>query len=268
MTDLRTTALCGLLSLGLISACSKQADPTAASQAPGGGQPAPAASSASGAVPPAGQGAPTVTGPVLETMNASSYTYVRVKTDAGDVWAASSEFKVAVGERITVALEMPMENFHSESLKRDFPLIYFTTRVGREGDALPAAPSAMASHGQTGAADARATTAQVIEPIQPAAGGTTVANVWANRKSLAGKSVTVRGKVVKFNGGIMGRNWIHLQDGTGAAADGTHDLLLTSDADAKVGDVITATGTVAIDKDFTAGYAYAVLVEGAKIVLK
>ena len=54
-----------------------------------------------------------------------------------------------------------------------------------------------------------------------------------------------------------------LIDGTGAAADGTNDLLVTSDAAAKVGDVITATGTVAVDKDFTAGYAYAVLVEGA-----
>jgi hypothetical protein len=109
---------------------------------------------------------------------------------------------------------------------------------------------------------------QVTEPIQPAAGGTTVANVWANRKPLAGKTVTVRGKVVKFNGGIMGRNWIHIQDGTGVAADGTNDLLVTSDAAAKVGDVITVTGTVAIDKDFTAGYAYAVLIEGAKIELK
>jgi len=78
----------------------------------------------------------------------------------------------------------------------------------------------------------------------------------------------VRGKVVKFNGGIMGRNWIHIQDGTGVAADGTNDLLVTSDAGAKVGDVITVTGTVAIDKDFTAGYAYAVLIEGAKIELK
>jgi hypothetical protein len=268
LTDLRATALCALLSLGLIGACSKQADPTATSQAPGGGQPASAASSAPGAMPPAGQGAPMVTGAVLETMNASNYTYVRVKTDVGDVWAASSEFKVAVGDRITVALEMPMENFHSESLKRDFPLIYFTTRVAREGEALPASPSAMSSHSQTGAADARAVTAQVTGPIEPAPGGTTVANVWANRKSLAGKSVTVRGQVVKFNGGIMGRNWIHLQDGSGAAADGTNDLLVTSDAAAKVGDVITVTGTVAIDKDFTAGYAYAVLIEGAKIEVK
>ncbi len=214
-----------------------------------------------------------VTGPVLETMNASNYTYVRVKTDAGDVWAASGEFKVAVGDRVTLALEMPMENFHSETLKRDFPLIYFTTRIGREGEVPPAMPAMMSAHGmgggaQAGGAAAGGAAAQVTEPIQPAPGGTTVASVWANRKTLAGKTVSVRGKVVKFNGGILGRNWIHIQDGTGAAADGTNDLLVTSDAAANVGDVITVTGTLAIDKDFTAGYAYAVLIESAKIEVK
>jgi hypothetical protein len=216
-----------------------------------------------------------VTGPVLETMNASNYTYVRVKTDTGDVWAASGVFPVAVGDRVTLALEMPMENFHSETLKRDFPLIYFTTRIGREGEiqAAAPAPAMMSAHGmgggaQAGGAPAGSAAAQVAEPIAPAPGGTTVADVWANRKALAGKTVTVRGKVVRFNGGILGRNWIHIQDGTGTAADGTNDLLVTSDAAAKVGDVITATGTVAVDKDFTAGYAYAVLVEGAKIELK
>jgi hypothetical protein len=270
LTDLRATALCALLSLGAIGACSGPAEQPAATQTPGGGQPAqaagPADSSAAGAAAASAQSAPTVTGPVLETMNASNYTYVRVKTDQGDIWAASGEFKIAVGDRVTLALEMPMENFHSQTLKRDFPLIYFTTRIGREGEPLPAMPAMMSAHGQeAGAAPAAA---QVTEPIQPAPGGTTVANVWANRKSLAGKTVTVRGKVVKFNGGILGRNWIHIQDGTGAAADGTNDLLVTSDAAAKVGDVITVTGTVAIDKDFTAGYAYAVLIEGGKIELK
>ena len=204
-----------------------------------------------------------VTGPVLETMNASNYTYVRVKTDKGDVWAASGEFKVAVGDRVTLALEMPMENFHSQTLNRDFPLIYFTTRIGREGEPLPALPAMISAHGATGAGPGAAT--QATEPIQPAPGGTTVAKIWADRKVLAGKTVTVRGRVVKFNGGILGRNWIHIQDGTGAAADGTNDLLVTSDASAKVGDVITVTGTVAVDKDFTAGYAYAVMIEGAKI---
>ena len=277
MTDIRATALCALLSLGVIGACSHPAGQPAASQASGGGQAgqaaAPAASPAAGAAAQAAQAAqaaPMVTGLVLETMNASNYTYVRVKTDAGDIWAASSEFKVAVGDRVTLALEMPMENFHSQTLNRDFQLIYFTTRLGREGEVPPAMPAMMSAHGEGAAATAGAgpATAQVTEPIQPSPGGTTVAGVWSNRKSLAGKTVTVRGKVVKFNGGIMGRNWIHIQDGTGAAADGTNDLLVTSDASAKVGDVITVTGTVAIDQDFTAGYAYAVMIEGAKIEMK
>ena len=264
MTDIRATALCAILSLGVMGACSKQAAPPAAAEAQGAGQAAQAPAAAE--TPAEAQGAPMVTGPVLETMNASNYTYVRVKTDAGDVWAASGEFKVAVGDRVTLALEMPMENFHSETLKRDFPLIYFTTRIGREGEVPPAMPAMMSAHGRPAGGAAGA--AQVTEPIQPAPGGTTVAKVWADRKALAGKTVTVRGKVVKFNGGILGRNWIHIQDGTGAAADGTNDLLVTSDAAAKIGDVITITGTVAIDKDFTAGYAYAVLVEGAKIAPK
>jgi hypothetical protein len=73
---------------------------------------------------------------------------------------------------------------------------------------------------------------------------------------------------MKVNNGIMGRNWIHLQDGTGVAADGTNDLTLTSDATVTVGDVVTATGTVAVDKDFTAGYKYAVLIEGATFSTK
>jgi hypothetical protein len=273
MIALRLSALCALLSLSVIGACSKQADQPAGTQsATPAGQPS-VDQAAAGAV--AAKDAPTVTGPVLETMNAGNYTYVRVKTDRGDIWAASGEFKVAVGDRVTLSLEMPMENFHSQTLNRDFPVIYFTTRIAKEGEPLPAGPAGtpiagmMSGHAQSGAADAKAASAaQVTEPIQPAPGGTTVARVWADRKSLAGKTVTVRGKVVKFNGGIMGRNWIHIQDGSGAAADGTNDLLVTSDTAAKVGDVVTVTGTVAVDKDFTAGYAYAVMIENAKIEAK
>jgi hypothetical protein len=272
LTSIRATALCALLSLGVTGACSKPADQPVPAQPAAAGQSAKPASPAAGAPGQAAamspQDAPMVTGPVLETMNASNYTYVRVKTDKGDVWAASGEFKVAVGDRVTLALEMPMENFHSETLKRDFPLIYFTTRIGPEGQAPPAMPAMMSAHGGSGGPAAGASAAQVTEPIQPAPGGTTVAKIWADRKALAGKTVTVRGKVVKFNGGIMGRNWIHIQDGSGAAADGTNDLLVTSDAAAKVGDVITVTGTIAIDQDFTAGYAYAVLIENAKIEVK
>ena len=204
----------------------------------------------------------TVTGPVLETMDASNYTYVKVKTPTGEVWAASTKFKVAVGDRVTFALETPMENFHSPNLNRDFPLIYFASRVAPEGEPVtaPLAPLMAASHSSSGGAGEPA-----VEPVALPAEATAIADVWSRRKALAGKTVTVRGKVVKFNPGILGRNWVHLQDGSGKAADKTNDLTVTTDATVKVGDVVTFTGIVAIDQDFGAGYAYPVLLEKATL---
>jgi hypothetical protein len=198
-------------------------------------------------------------------MDAASYTYVRVKTDRGDVWAATGQFKVAVGDRVRVPLEMQQTDFRSPTLNRQFPVIYFTSHIDREGGEAP--PPMMPAHGSpetASAAPAPAATARVA----PAQGGMTIADVWAKREALAGKTVTVRGRVVKFNGGILDRNWIHIQDGTGSAKDGSNDLAMTSQDAAKVGDLITATGKVAVKQDFGAGYTYAVLLEQATLVAK
>ncbi|MBI5208404.1 MAG: hypothetical protein HY927_00360 [Elusimicrobia bacterium] len=91
----------------------------------------------------------------------------------------------------------------------------------------------------------------------------TVAEVHGKRAELAGKSVSVRGTVVKFSARIMDRNWIHLQDGSGEAAKGTHDLTVTSQDSAKPGEAVTVKGSVAKDKDFGMGYSYPVLIEKA-----
>jgi hypothetical protein len=203
-----------------------------------------------------------VTGTVVETLDASNYTYVRVKTESGEIWAASNTFKVAVGDRVVVPLDMPMPNFHSQSLNRDFPLVYLPTSIAREGDA--AAPPMIAAHGSAGGQGASAPAAPAPPELIPLPAGTSsIADVWARRKTLAGKKVTVHGKVVKFNGGILGRNWLHLQDGTGKPAEGTNDLAVTTSAVLKVGDIVTMTGTVGIDKDFGAGYVYPVILESA-----
>ncbi|MCB0307362.1 MAG: nucleotide-binding protein, partial [Calditrichaeota bacterium] len=91
----------------------------------------------------------------------------------------------------------------------------------------------------------------------------TVADIFENSASLAGQTVRVKGKVVKYNANIMGRNWIHLQDGTGEK--GSNDLTVTSDQPAAVGDVVVAEGVVAIDQDLGSGYFYKVILEKATI---
>ena len=166
----------------------------------------------------------TITGEVAETMDASNYTYLRVKSARGDVWVATAKTPVKVGEKVVVPLEQAMENFHSASLKRDFPLIYFVSGISRQGETAP--PPMAVAHGASGMAPAPKAPV-TVQPNAPPAGGSSIADVWANRTKLAGKTVTVRGTVVKFNGGILDRNWVHLQDGSGKAADGTNDLTVT-----------------------------------------
>lgn len=135
------------------------------------------------------------------------------------------------------------------------------TRAAQPADT--AVPALAVGHAgvQTPATNASAETAA----MQPDKDVTTVAVLWKTRTALAGKKVTLRGKVVKFNGGILGVNWIHIQDGTGNEADGTNDITVTSEAETKVGEVITVTGTVVLNKDLGSGYNYPVIIEHATI---
>ena len=93
----------------------------------------------------------------------------------------------------------------------------------------------------------------------------TVAEVITKRIELKDKTVLVRGKVVKFTPEILNKNWIHLRDGSGSASDNTHDLIVTTNDQAKVGDVVVVKGVVHVDKELGSGYAYKVLIEEATL---
>ena len=255
MIAIRRTAVCLALTVSTLPACSGQPPARSATAAD--------TAAATATSPPKAR---TVTGKVVETMDAASYTYIRVDTGSEEVWVATGRVTVAVGDRVVVPLEMPMRDFHSQALGRDFPLIYFVSSIGREGE--QAEPMLPPGHRPRGGGQPSATAAPAVGTIEPAPGGTTVAKIWANRASLAGTRVVVRGKVVKFNGGILGRNWLHIQDGTGAAADGSRDLTITTAAMARVGEVVTVTGLVVVDKDFGAGYFYKVMLEDATVEVK
>lgn len=91
----------------------------------------------------------------------------------------------------------------------------------------------------------------------------TIENIHLEKAQYSGKQVSLRGKVVKVNNGIMKRNFIHIQDGSGAGD--TSKLIVTSQQTAKVGDEVVATGTVVLDTDFSMGYQYDILIEKATL---
>ena len=251
-------AILPLLAVAGLTGCSGGPAKAPAAAQTAATSPAAAPSMSPAHATPAANAATTVSGAVGETMNSGGYTYIRLQTAKGDVWIAATEFAVRVGERLTAPLEMPMANFHSQTLKRDFPMIYFVSQVAREGQPL----SVPQGHP---AATPSPQAAAPMERIPPAPGGLSIADLWAKRAALAGTQVVVRGKVVKVNRGILDLNWIHLQDGSGSAAARTNDLVVTTVADVNVGDTVTMSGVLATGKDIGAGYAYDVILEKAVV---
>jgi hypothetical protein len=225
------------------------------------------------AAKPAVQTAPAVaqsvsgkSGQVLETMDTAGYTYIQVDTGSEKFWAAAPQVAVKVGDDVVVPEGMPMPDYHSKTLDRTFDMVYFVPSIvvagaeNQTGD-MPADPSPM-HRGKT----VVETTDVDLSGITPAEGGQTVADLFAKKADLASKPVKVRGKVVKFSPEIMGKNWIHLQDGTGAA--GTNDLTVTTSAIVKKGDTVIISGVLVIDKDFGYGYAYDVIIEDAEVTVE
>ena len=206
-------------------------------------------------------------GTVVETMNTAGYTYVQVDTGKEKIWAAAPEFQVKVGDLVTVPPGSLMQNYQSKTLNRTFEQIYFVAGISVAG--TEPTPSKMPP-GKAGAPHENIVppTPQDIDfsTIKKAEGGKSVAELYAEKGSLSGKKVSVRGKVVKFSASIMGKNWIHLQDGTGET--GTNDLTVTTSANAAVGDTVLVKGVLATDKDFGYGYKYDIILEDAEVTVE
>lgn len=215
---------------------------------------------------PAAESGESLSGKVLETMNSGGYSYVRIQKKNNDkIWVAVPESPVKVGTQMSFQPGMEMKNFESKSLKRTFDSVIFSGGVAAAQASSTAGSAAKKdqapSLGSKGAATSKEEKISVTKATGPNA--TTVEAAYSNSAKLDKKKVVIRGKVVKVSTGIMGKNWVHIQDGTGTQAKGTHNLVCTSSETAKLGDVITVTGTLAKDRDFGSGYRYDAIVENA-----
>ena len=194
---------------------------------------------------------------VQEVLQATAYTYLNVKENNTNFWIAVTKREIQPGATISFADGLEMNNFQSKDLQRTFEKVYFVDQIA--GDVPPASaaqPSPDTAHRMKPEIDKQAIS------IEPAKGGISIAELFAHRDSYAARTVLIRGQVTKINRAIMGKNWIHLQDGTGDS--GNYDLTITTSDDAAVGDIATFEGTITLNKDFGSGYSYQVIMEDAK----
>jgi hypothetical protein len=264
----------------------------------------------------------TISGKVIETMDAKHYTYVLLEKENKKTWLAAPKMNVTVGEELEFWKGIEMKDFNSTMLNRTFETIFFSSGLvsgtgpsdeaivsmahgGRSVDQIAAdkketldkkeAPAQQEqqeqqaqqhpldknrqqdeeviknAHGGQSLAQLESGKAPVLsnlaDPIEKAPGpdGYKISEIYEKQKELEGKEVAIRGRAIKIAAGILGMNWIHLQDGSGEVSSGTHDLTVTTNELPTVGDIITIRGVLHLNKDFGAGYKYAlILMEGKK----
>ncbi len=263
MKQLMTVFCIALFTVSLLAGCGEDTPaPTTQAEKP--------SAQTAQETPATPQAAPGKSGKVLETMDAAGYTYVHVDTGTEKFWAAAPQFAVKVDDDVVVPEGMPMPDYHSKTLDRDFDMVYFVPSVlvgGAEsmtGEMPPGHPPMDGSMSSTGGSPKANETDVDLSGIEAA--DQTVADIFAKKAELSGKPVKIRGKVVKFSPEIMGKNWIHIQDGTGEV--GANDLTITTSTTAQVGDTVVISGVLVTDKDFGYGYAYDVLVEDAEVTVE
>lgn len=224
-------------------------------------------------------------GKVLETMDAGGYTYVLVEHGKEKTWVASRAFAVQKGDEVQVPGGWVMKDFESTTLERKFEWILFAPRVSNPNRSTPdaAAPVVVANPASTPALPSghpplsdnsgplaayphpkvAAAPIEIPKDLRPPQGGQKISEYLKDPKKFTGRTIAVRGMVVKYSDHILGRNWLHVRDGSGP--EGSSDLVITTKQEVAAGDLVTARGKLSRDRDFGAGYRFAVLLEDAEV---
>jgi len=191
-------------------------------------------------------------GKVVDVIHGGGYTYLQIDDTKKQYWVAVEGTKVEKGTEVRFTEELRAKNFESKALNRKFDEVVFASNLQYRTNVPEKGNLELINE-------------QVKESPYKQKDTMSVKEAWEKRASLKDKTIAIRGKVVKASPNIIGRNWIHIQDGTGEGSE-VGRIVFTSKELPKVGDIVTAKGVVSVDKDFGSGYFYKIIVENATFV--
>jgi len=195
---------------------------------------------------------------VLEIRHTSSNTYMKVSEGHLEYWIAVVKTEAVPGDVFYFDEALQMTDFRSSELDTVFSNLYMIKELRSDLD-----ENQQVIRPAT-ATDPKQNEFRTDIKISRPSGVESIAGILENKDRLGGKEILVKGQVIKVNDEVMGRNWIHIQDGTRFGE--AFDLTITSREFFTIGQIVTFKGTLNINKDFGAGYFYPVILEDAVLV--
>ncbi len=198
---------------------------------------------------------------VNEILPTSKYIYINVTEAGNSFWIATRKQEVEIGQKYFYKGGLLKTNFESKEYNRVFDKIYLVSNIVPERHGNNANPLGAVS--ETKAPITGSTSNELpTEKITPQKGSVSIAEIVKNPSKYEGKTVQITGKCSKVNPNIMNRNWIHLKDGS---LD-EYDFVVTSDTFVAEGKTVTMQAVVGLNRDFGAGYTYALILENGEVI--
>jgi hypothetical protein len=198
---------------------------------------------------------------ILERLPTSKYLYLRVAENEQEYWIATKKMKVEVGARYFYGKRLLKTNFESKEHKRTFDRLYLVSTLVSENHGNEMEPMDGHAASLTSSDPARLE-AEAGMSDEMDGNIKNIRDLLSRKDALSGKQVVVKGRCIKVNSNIMGRNWVHLQDGS----YDEYDLVVTTNSTMTVGDEVKVEATVALKKDYGSGYYYDLILEDGRVV--
>ena len=195
---------------------------------------------------------------IKEVLPTSKYVYLHAKEDDKVFWIATRKQEVKIGDTYLYKGGLLKTNFESKEYNRTFDTVYLVSNLVPANHSLTGKVSTGSKISLPPAKKTKLGASKKIEVD----GSVKIADIVAHPQNYEGKTIQISGECVKLNANIMGRNWMHLRDGS----KDDFDLVVTSDVAIPEGHITTMTATVALNKDFGAGYKYDIILENGTLI--
>ena len=187
---------------------------------------------------------------VLEILPTQKYNYMRVAELGTEYWIAALKTDIQVGANYYITGGLQKKNFESKEYNRVFEDLVLVDNLVPETHG--------AEHNKN--TQSSSETNYTISPNERVKGSISLAKIVSNPKDFEGKKVTIQGTCTKVNIGILGTNWVHINDGSNNGFDFTATTL----SEIPVGKQVVLEGTLVLNKDFGAGYVYEIILENCE----
>lgn len=194
---------------------------------------------------------------VQDFLHASRYTYLDVMENGENYWIAIPYTEVEKGETYFYTEGVLMHNFESKEHDRVFEKLYLVSGVSKTPDFTASRRGDIPAISETEPV--------LIEEIPPIAGGKRISELFSNPAAFSDQTIIIKGQCVKVNRNIMGKNWVHLQDGSKDADNNNLDLTVSTMSEVEVGEIVVFEGKIVTNKDFGSGYRYDLMMEEATL---